>query len=108
MANSEWKFLVLFYSLLAIRHSPNNKAGGTPADATTKIRTHRGAARAQRGARAYRRSTAALAAANQRRRSAPDALPVGVDGPRRHRCARMRSLQISNKGSRPWTRLSAL
>src|SRR5262245_21942599 len=24
---------------------------------------------------------------------------VGVDGPRRHRCARMRSLEISNKGA---------
>jgi len=31
---------------------------------------------------------------------------VGVDGRRRHRCARMRSLEISEKGGRPWTRLA--
>jgi hypothetical protein len=52
-----------------------NKAGGTPADAKYNLRTIR-VRRAPGGARcAYRRSTAALAAANQRRRSAPDALP---------------------------------
>jgi hypothetical protein len=33
---------------------------------------------------------------------------VGVDGPRRHRCARMRSLLISDKGDRPWTKLAEL
>src|SRR3984957_19091561 len=32
---------------------------------------------------------------------------VGVDGPRRHQCARMRSLDLK-RGSRPWARLSAL
>jgi putative endonuclease len=30
----------------------------------------------------------------------PD-ITVGVDGPRRHRCARMRSMKILNQGSRP-------
>src|SRR6185437_1340425 len=48
-ANCEWRiangvFSFVFYSLLAIRHSPfairqKNKAGGTPADATPPIRT---------------------------------------------------------------------
>jgi hypothetical protein len=33
---------------------------------------------------------------------------VGVDGPRRHQRARMRSLPISEKGSRPWNRLAEL
>jgi hypothetical protein len=28
--------------------------------------------------------------------------------PRRHRCAKMKSLQISNKGDRPWNRLAEL
>src|SRR3989441_752582 len=31
---------------------------------------------------------------------------VGVDGPRRHHCARMRSMQISDIGDRPWNRLA--
>ena len=34
-----------------------------------------------------------------RARSFWNSCPVGVDGPRRHRCARMRSLQISNRGA---------
>jgi len=33
---------------------------------------------------------------------------VGVDGPDGIDCARMRSLQISNKGDRPWNRLAEL
>ena len=81
------------YTSRAIRISLNEspqariKGCGTPKDAIsptaapqTSLRGLRklsasGAARAQRGAHAYRRSTAALAAANQRHRSAPGALP---------------------------------
>jgi len=33
---------------------------------------------------------------------------VGVDGPRRHRCAKVRSLLILDRGDRPWNRLAAL
>ena len=57
------------------KRTNKNKAGGTPADANSTSAPY-GCGSAPSGARcAYRRSTAALAAANQRRHSAPDALP---------------------------------
>jgi len=52
-----------------------NKGSGTPAGAYFKPPHFRVRLALKRSALAYRRSTAALAAANQRRRSASDALP---------------------------------
>ena len=75
MANSEWKFLVSYSLLLfATRHSP--LANKTRQAERRQTPPHQSAPfavrRAPCGARcAYRRSTAALVAANQRRHSAP-------------------------------------
>ena len=75
-ANCEWRiangvFSFVFYSLLAIRHSPK-KQGRRNAGRRHPTNPHHRVRRAPCGARcAYRRSTAALVAANQRRHSAP-------------------------------------
>ncbi|WP_420870168.1 cyclic nucleotide-binding domain-containing protein [Microvirga aerophila] len=50
-------------------------------------------------------SRIAVEAQNEVRNAHPKLL--GWTAPLRHRCARMRSLQISHTGDRPWTRLFA-
>ena len=69
IANGVFSFV--FYSLLAIRHSPI-KQGRRNAGRRHPTNPHHRVRRAPCGARcAYRRSTAVLVAANQRRHSAP-------------------------------------
>ena len=68
---SFWSRTLCFYSLLAIHHSPI-KQGRRNAGRRHPTNPHHRVRRAPCGARcAYRRSTAVLVAANQRRHSAP-------------------------------------
>src|SRR5579864_9086670 len=75
------------------------EGGRTPTDADKTAALARGARSAERA-----RLSAFHRGSHLREYFIPKAqlqarLPVGVDGPRRHRCARMRSLQISDKGA---------
>ena len=77
---------------------PSKRRGGrTPTDAEPSAALT-GAARAQRSAHACRRSTAALAAANQRRRSASGALPGTW---LRNRCCLSPPVPVQRQSRRP-------